>query len=70
MTFLYNLSHGEIIVFSGLVAVTMFALGSVIGAGVAWLATREPAPEPVPGARPVAPAESPAPAPGAVVPVG
>lgn len=70
MTFLYDLSHGEIIVFSGLVALTMFTLGTLIGAVVAWLATREPAPEPVPGARPVAPAEPSTAAPGAVATVG
>jgi len=48
MTFLNDLAHGEIIVLSGLIALTMFVTASCIGAVVAFLATREPAPAPKP----------------------
>jgi hypothetical protein len=59
MTFLNDLAHGEIIVLSGLIALTMFVTASCIGAVVAFLATREPARAPKP--KPVAQTTHPVP---------
>jgi hypothetical protein len=55
MTFLYDLAHGEIIILSGLIALTMFVTASCIGVVVALLATREPARAPKPVAEKVHP---------------
>ena len=61
-----GLSHGEIIVASGLFAMGMLAIASVIGAVVALVATREPraeavaVPAPVPAKADTRPIAAPA----------